>query len=255
MSSIEIGVANATDLADLAAVGERAQQDPERFVAYYADESETIVSEIAEIERWPEFTHIARRSGRIIGWLTAETDDELGRVWWWGPVVEPGEPWAAVAKMLYAGGRRSLGDRFDQEELAADARSTLFAAFAEQHGFRPDEASSIFRVEIIETVADQRVSEFGASDADRVVALHEALFPNTHTTGRQLVDATRGTLLVYRDGQRVVGYVAFELQADGARATSIISASIRTIGAVASPRRSSRRHSTHFGATGRPLPT
>jgi ribosomal protein S18 acetylase RimI-like enzyme len=215
MSHVDIVLADAGDLTDLGAVAERAQKDPERFVCYYAEESAAIGSEIADIEGWPAFTHIARRSGRVIGWLAAETDDELHRVWWWGPVVEPGEPWAAVADMLYAAGRRGLDDRFDQEELAADARSTLFARFAEQHGFRSEEASSIFRVEITDTVADQRVDEFSPSDTDRVVTLHDALFANTHTTGRQLVDAVRGTRLVFRDDRRVIGYVAYEVQADG----------------------------------------
>ena len=54
-------------------------------------------------------------------------------------------------------------------------------------------------------------------DLSQLGALHEALFPGTHATGRQLVedrDVDHVRLVAEIEG-RVAGYVAFEVQPDG----------------------------------------
>ncbi len=216
MSELRIVGAETDRLPALAATAEAAQRDPERFVAFFGEDRATIEAEIGRVERWSEATHVAARGDRVVGWIMAESEAELDRVWWWGPVVAAGEPWSAVADALYGVARAALDDRYDEEELAADARSAPFAAFAARHGFRADPASAVLRAEIVDTEPDPRVTALAPADADHVAAMHDALFPGRHTTGRRLVAAPDGLRLVLREGGRAIGYVAVELEPDGA---------------------------------------
>jgi len=215
MSRLAVAAADAATLTDLAAIAEEAQRDPERHIAYFGDAREEIEAEIAEVDSWVDGTHVVRRDGRLVGWLLAETEADLRRVWWWGPVVAAGESWDTAAEALYSAARARLDNSFDQEELAADARSQAFGAFAERQGFQADAASTLLRVEIGETTPDPRVTTLDSAGFEQVIALHDSLFPGAHATGRHLVDAADGYRLVLRENGRVAGYIAIEIQPGG----------------------------------------
>ena len=74
------------DLDALAAVAVSAQADPDRFIGYVGDDAASIAADLTEIDgvgRWSEATHVALDDERnVIGWIAAETDLDLGRVWW-----------------------------------------------------------------------------------------------------------------------------------------------------------------------------
>ena len=75
----EAGI-GAPDLARLAAV---AQADPSTHIGYFAFDETCIAEEIGEVAGWPDTTAVALGPDGFRGWLLAETDDEVGRIWWW----------------------------------------------------------------------------------------------------------------------------------------------------------------------------
>lgn len=232
------------ELGTLAALAARCQADPRRHCTYAGTDADTIAAEVADVDGWQDQMVVARRDGRPIGWLLADVDTEVGRVWWWGPfVLDP--DWAAVADRLYRHARdlvqRSTSGVGLGEELAADARSTEFAEFAARHGFRAEEPSACLVAHPPLTGADATVRDaadptsawtdpgpppdgiaivtldtLDRHDREVVAALHDGLFAGSHFTGRALVGAVGDRLhrLVAIDGGRPVGYVAIEHQHD-----------------------------------------
>ncbi|MDG2234239.1 MAG: GNAT family N-acetyltransferase, partial [Ilumatobacter sp.] len=157
----------------------------------------------------------------VIGWIAAESDRQMGRVWWFGPFVADADlPLAdAIADGLFGAGRRSLA-QFPEHELAIDARSSWLQRFAERNGFEAEEGSVVLRLSDlhIEVPGSSVRIEAAAESIDaEVVALHDAIFPGTHSTGAQLFGLTGGRhdRFVARHEGDVVGYVATEVQHDG----------------------------------------
>jgi ribosomal protein S18 acetylase RimI-like enzyme len=218
--------ARESDLEDLVAVAVVSQADPDRFSAYLGDDPDSIRADVVEVENWPAFTHVALDDSRnVIGWLLADTDDEMGRVWWWGPFFADAarDQWAVVADALLGAGMRELAD-FTEHELAFDKRSSIGPLFTERHGFIAEEGSVALRASALDVAAPTIdpsvglvISDVDVATAEPVAVLHDEIFPGTHTVGRALVDAADDEhlrLVAVADG-RVVGYVATELQNDG----------------------------------------
>ena len=119
--SFAIRTSRGEDLDRLAAFAATAQADPERFCAYLAETADGIAAELAEAADWPANGHVALDDQRnVVGWLVAETDADMGRVWWWGPFVGRSSTESAlVADALLSTGLRDHPER--EHELAADA--------------------------------------------------------------------------------------------------------------------------------------
>ncbi len=216
--TVRLTNAEPSDLASIAALAASGQHRPDRHIAYFGDDAEAIASEIAEVADWPDATTVAREGSELVGWLLAETEEELHRVWWWGPVAPAGERWAPVADSLYEVTRARLDPAFVEEELAADDRHVELARFAERHGFLAEEASVLLRITldgIDDVTSDDGCVPLSDLDHDDVARLHDRLFPGTHTTGRQLVAQDDHVRLVAHDAARAVGYVSVEVQAGG----------------------------------------
>jgi ribosomal protein S18 acetylase RimI-like enzyme len=240
-------VRDRPDLAALAAIAERCQADPQRYCAYTGDDLDSIASDVAEVLAGDHHLEIDRAEvdghdgaddrgePAVRGWLLAEIDREIDRIWWWGPFVDDGADWDTVADRLYA--RAAPAAAATGEELAADARSGLVAGFATRHGFDAQEGSAclVVRPDALRPDAlrpgDSRpvggppvdvpveIVALGPAHHDAIAALHEQLFAGSHTTGRGLVDPnadpTRAPRLVATIDGRAVGYVAAEHQHDG----------------------------------------
>lgn len=184
----------------------------ERHIGYLGTDPASIAADVAGVDGWTARTAVAvDGAGRLAGWLLAETDDEMGRVWWWGPFAVD-EDWAPTADALY--GAAAVLTAATEEELAPDERHRLAAEFADRHGFRPETASAVL---------SYRGEGFGGAGGARpldvelrrpVVALHDVLFPGTHTTGEALVRSDDVRLVLSEHGA-LAGYVAAEVHTDG----------------------------------------
>ena len=212
---MEIRSAVDGDLAAMAELAARLQSDPATAIAYLGVEQRGIVSELDDID-WHSVSAVVFDDGRLVGWLVGEIDDELGRVFWLGPFVAA-DNWEDAASQLYLVASKLLPPHVTEQEMAIDSRFERYQSWAAMYGFAADEGSLAFVLN--DDLGPSEIELRSARDADlsQLGALHEALFPGTHTTGRQLVegrDVNHIRLLAEIDGC-LAGYVAFEVQPDG----------------------------------------
>jgi ribosomal protein S18 acetylase RimI-like enzyme len=222
--SFAIRSAIPADLPALAALAERCQADPQRHCGYLSEDAAAIAGDVAEVVDWANATLVALDDERnIIGWLLAETDPDMSRVWWWGPFVGDADvdDQLLVAGALLGRGLQNHPDH-DEHEIAVDRASTLFATLADQQGFVGQEGSLVLRLDRlhdVEPVTSTSIHPITAGDpaADDVAALHDETFPGTHSTGEMLLRDVDADHVVYAavDSDSVIGYVAVESQLGG----------------------------------------
>jgi ribosomal-protein-alanine N-acetyltransferase len=213
---MEFRVAVDGDLMAMSRMAANMQADPAGAIAYLGVGADGIAGELADID-WCSVSALAVDGERLTGWLVGDVDPELGRVFWLGPFVSA-DDWEAVATGLYTNCSGQLPSDVSEQEMAIDSRFERLERWAASLGFAPGHGSAALVLEA--EVDDPEVTTRPVVDADlgQLGALHEQLFPGTHTTGRQLVmerDRRHGRLVVEVDGV-LAGYVAYELQPDGA---------------------------------------
>lgn len=203
------------------------QADPTTHIASESTEPAGIATDLRQLEpRGLDDVLVADDAGEVVGLLAGEHDTDPPRVWWRGPFVAAGADVDAVADALLTAGRAQLPGHVTQEELGPDARHAWMPTFAGHHGFVPEEASAV----LVRTLGgdagvprDAAAPPLGvevvavtSTTAAAVVALHDALFPGTHSAGSRVAAAGEGhAVLVATRAGEVVGYVAVERQEDG----------------------------------------
>jgi ribosomal protein S18 acetylase RimI-like enzyme len=230
--AVVIRRALVNDMAAIVSLAVEAQTDPERFCAYFGEDASSIAADIGDVAgprggNWTEGTWLAlNEEGQVISCLLADADPEMGRVWWWGPIVAddtrlPVELRDETTDQLLAAAMASL-DAFTEHEFAADGRSAMMRSFADRHGFAAEEASAVLRTEPFadaDWTGDQDVVRLAERHHESVIELHDELFPGTHATGATLVSSDDVRLVLERpddpSGERVAGYVAIEMHSDG----------------------------------------
>ncbi len=223
---IEIaGLGPDDDAAGLARFAAPQQSRAERFQAYFGEDVDEIAAEIDDVPDWHDVTWVARSGDRLVGWVIAEHDDEIGRVWWWGPVVAEDVDWSDVAERLIDAAITGLDGRFDQFEFAVGADHSDAIELGSRLGYRRDVGSVALRLDpdrprpVAPTPPGIRVieptGETGGAIADGVADLHDRIFPAGHLTGRQVAESVDDVVLAAVDGAEVVGYLRAEHQPGG----------------------------------------
>jgi ribosomal protein S18 acetylase RimI-like enzyme len=221
--NVTIGPMDTEHLPAVAGAVARWQSDPRTHVCYLSMDADAIASELTELEpAGLDAGLVALRDGQVVGCLSAEWDTDPPRVWWYGPFVDPADPEADdIVDVLYERMRFSLPRSVVEEELAVDDRHVTVAAFAARHGFeRVDDASAVFVLQTATASVDRGVGvdvmEIEDADRSAVAALHDRLFPGTHSTGGRIASGEHHqVLLVAHSADRPVGYLAGEVQTDG----------------------------------------
>jgi ribosomal protein S18 acetylase RimI-like enzyme len=205
----------AHDIDALAAFAAPLQSDPSSHIVFLGVDDVSIAAEIREAT-WADVSIVAHVDGELVGWMIGDVDPAIGRVWWLGPYVQA-DGWEAIADGLLAACRRQLPVTITQEEIAVDERFTRCRVWAETMGFTAEEGSLVLNLDDDLAPPTTSVRELAVDDHAAVSALHESLFPGTHTTGAQLVAGQDPThlRLVVDHGGRVGGYIAVEIQPDG----------------------------------------
>ena len=216
MTSPSVTPLGLDDDAAVVAYVVAAQASPGRHVTFVGDSPVSVRADLSAPEAWRERTLVARdAAGRVTGVLTVDIDDDQGRLWWLGPWAD--DPATAEA-LLAAGDAVAPGIR--RREFALDSRNRTMAALARALGYREGTPNAVLTVDLTDWVGDDEfpaagVRELEADDRDDLVRLHDRVFPGTHTPGRRLVRDPDTTVLVVGE-EPPVGYVATQLQADGA---------------------------------------
>ena len=216
---VEHGATDA-ELDGLVALAVAARARPDRHIPYLGESSEGLRAELIEVAAWSDRIVVARGpDGGLRGWLLPDLDEDMGRVWWFGPFVGEGEGWRAVAEALYAHALERLPAGITQQEMCAGPDHTELAAFAEDHGLERRKASIALTATAPPPSAASQlgvsIRPLAAADVPAVAALHDVLFPNTHTPGEALVGAEDPGKLRLVTGEGPAGYVAAEVQPDG----------------------------------------
>lgn len=203
------------DEQDVVAYVVRAQADPRRHVTYLGSTPTSVLADLRAAAAWRDRTLVARTADEVVvGVLTVDLDEELGRLWWLGPWADDHGTGLAL---LAAGDELAAG--IHEREFAPDARNRWMAELATELGYREEVASAVLVADLTTWPTDDlparaaEVRPLEPDDRALVVQLHDHLFSGTHTTGRTLVADDKTIVLVV--GDPVEGYVATQLQADG----------------------------------------
>ena len=206
-----------SDRAHLAALAAPLQRRPDRHVVYLGTDPDTIAAEmIEEDDDWTTASVVAERDGSLVGWLMGSIDPDMGRVWWFGPFVDASD-WSGLADELFAAAYERLPSAIHEHEMAVDERFTELIEWAPSHGFAAETGSVVLTLDRPLASPELTTRPTTADDVATVGALHDELFPGTHTTGARLVagnDDTHVRLVAEHDGV-AIGYVAVERQPDG----------------------------------------
>lgn len=230
---MRVRMAHSSDLEAMVLLAAALQAEPADHIGYLGLDGDSIRTDVLGVEAWVERTAVVVDDARkLAGWLTGEKDEEMNRAWWWGPFLTD-DAWEHVADELYVCAAGAVDAA--EEEMAPDDRNRRVGWLAQRHGFQAEEASAALSyigdgfadagaVTLEEASAALSYVGDGFVDAgavpleeglsDQVVALHDRLFPGTHTTGAALVRSADPRLVFVESGV-VVGYVAAEVHSDG----------------------------------------
>lgn len=206
-----VRMARQSDLEAMVLLAAALQAEPDDHIGYLGLDGASIRTDVLGVERWVERTAVVVGvAGRLAGWLTGEKDQEMNRAWWWGPFLTD-EAWEQVADELYA----VVAEAVDaaEQEMAPDDRNRRVGWLARRNGFHSEEASAVLSY-VGDGFAEAGASPLEDGLADEVAALHDRLFPATHTPGAALVRSAGPRLVFVKDGA-VAGYVAAEVHSDG----------------------------------------
>lgn len=191
-----------------------ASQQPrdDRFIAYYSDDADDIEADIEQVDGWRRYAVGALKDGQLVGWLLGEIDEHIGRVWWWGPVVDRDDHWEQIAEHMYTAARSLLPAAIAQEEFAAGGGHQRLASLCARHGFVAGEASIALRCDAVPKTHSTPVGPCPPHHRDALAALHDHLFPNAHRSGVQLYEDPANHIVVAVVDDSIAAYAVGQLQ-------------------------------------------
>jgi GNAT superfamily N-acetyltransferase len=215
----------AEELDDIVAFVAAQQADPARRVSYVGEEAPGIRAELdGLVPPWAETVRMVRDGGRIAGAVVVEWDEELRRAWIVGPWVDgDGDAWTAVAVPLLDAALAQLPASVTRYELCGDVANRRLAGLAASRGWAATEPNHVL-VADADVIAGWPADEPGlrnatTADVATIAPLHDAEFPGTYASARQLVDGqldgSRVVLVADGEGGGLVGYAAGQVHEDG----------------------------------------
>jgi ribosomal protein S18 acetylase RimI-like enzyme len=209
------------ELESIAALVAAQQARPESRDAQFDERPEAIAAQLSAWETpWVETSRVEERQGQLVGFVGAELDDSLSRVWIYGPAVAVPD-WDAVADGLLATLESDVpGMTGKAAEIAGDVANERVAALARRHGFTAGKVHHLLELhaEGIARLARPAIGPVTPEYEPAFAALHDELFPGTYYSGRQLLDqARRGAAIVLAlvDEGRLAGYAAGRIDEAG----------------------------------------
>jgi ribosomal protein S18 acetylase RimI-like enzyme len=200
-------------LNEVAAFIARLQAEPTHHVAYFGERADEIAQYIRELEpAGSDGFVLAYQDEKLVGLLGVEADPEVKRAWLHGPMVDHPD-WDATADQLYQTAcQEVIPDYAAMHELVGDIANVHLRSFAERHGFTPlpDSAAILrFRRHKLAALPRAEAPELEPRHYDGFVRLHEATFPNTYYSGKQVIERlnAHNKVFIVSDGAVVQGYI------------------------------------------------
>ena len=182
----------------------------EHRIAFLGDTRREIANDLMGTYKVADTAVTAQRDGDIVGFLGADLDEELGRAYLYGPLVDD-DAWDTVSDELYERTLALLPHGIDHLNLFYDLANRNLEAFARRHGFAhyKDNYQLGFERARLDSLPPEGAEEAGPGHRDELVALHDRLFPATWLPGPKMfaeVDEHK-KLFVRSDEERALGYV------------------------------------------------
>ncbi len=182
----------------------------EHHIGYFGVTPEDIRQSVLMLNlRYDRGFRLATAGNEITGVMGVDFDRAIGRAWLYGPVVT-GDNRAATADALYAAVAKAIPAGIVEHEMFVDARNVDCRDFAARHGFAGHGEMAIYYItpERLAALPEAAAEPWDGRFADRLVALHEQLFPRSNYTLAYMLDefAKGAALLLLTDGERLAGY-------------------------------------------------
>jgi ribosomal protein S18 acetylase RimI-like enzyme len=219
------------ELDDIVAFVAAQQVAPERNIPYLGNEAPGISAELDGLAPpWVTTARVVRDGDAISGVVVVEWDEELGRAWVLGPWVSgDGAAWMAAARALVEAALAQVPAAVTRFEMSGDVANRRLGELAGERGWAGLEPNHILLADA--AVASAWPPPAGGfalraatpDDVDAIAPLHDAEFPGTYASARQLVDGqldgSRVVLVAARGdaggAARLAGYAAGQVHADG----------------------------------------
>jgi ribosomal protein S18 acetylase RimI-like enzyme len=218
------------ELDDVVAFVAAQQVAPERNIPYLGNEAPGISAELDGLSPpWATTARVLRDGDAISGVVVVEWDEELGRAWVLGPwVAGEGAVWTAAARALVEAALAQVPATVTRFEMSGDVANRRLAELAEERGWAATEPNHVLLADAEVVAAWPPSGGFALrpatpDDVAAIAPLHDAEFPGTYASARQLVDGQLDgsrVVLVADRGEaggagRLAGYAAGQVHGDG----------------------------------------
>lgn len=202
---------------DVLALIARLQSDPATATAYLGTDLGDPAAVAAELDTldqpWHETLRTLTRDGRVLAAAVVEWNEEADASWVYGPWLDcPAAEAVGLLREVVA--QVPVG----RAEMFGDVRNTGMAEVAELAGWRAGPLDHSYAAEAAHlTLPDpggtgiRRTTE---ADLEALTRLHDAEFPGSYATARQL-QSDYVTVVAEDPEAGVVGYAAGQVQGDG----------------------------------------
>lgn len=190
----------------------RLNSDGPHHIGFFGDGEEDVRASLAEcVVPIDEGFLLAYEDEALVGVFGVDADLEVDRAWLYGPLVEHAD-WHTLADELYRQALTLIPAGIHSFDLFSDIQNTRLDEFAARHGFpqhSEDAVMTLMRGNYKPHAnRGTKVIPYEESFFADFEHLHNAVFPGTYFTARQIVDRINEThqLLLAVDGDRLLGY-------------------------------------------------
>ncbi|MFX1512035.1 MAG: GNAT family N-acetyltransferase [Promethearchaeota archaeon] len=211
---MQIRKAILNDLGELSSFLTKLQKDSTHHICSLPIQRNQIESYLHESQpRWPKNVFLAYREKRLIGFIRIVPDTELGRARIEGPLVDDTE-WDTVAENLYLIAVESiLSKEIKDHEICGNISNKRLNGFACRHGFVPNPNKTIQiaiekeRLSNLPDVSD--ISELTPRFHKAFIQLHDAIFPKTSHSGKQILEmlSDKKKVFIGKQNDILLGYI------------------------------------------------
>jgi ribosomal protein S18 acetylase RimI-like enzyme len=216
--AIAIRAAVRDDFPALARLIARQNERPESQCIHSGEGYESILQTMIKWDEADEFSFaVALRDGHLVGASGCEFDESLGRGWLWGPFALTAN-WDELANTLLDELLALLPPAVSRLDFFLNEANQRAYDLYLSRGFGMPKVSHVYVAPrpptlrpLPESVCPQLEPRLAGPFAD----LHDAIFPNTYYTGRQIIDQLDGEHRVFvcvsgdvsAPGDEVWGYI------------------------------------------------
>lgn len=192
----------------------RLNADAKHQIGYLGDNPKEVVHSLTQDSPVLTNSVVARRDGELIGFLGFEADVDLDRAWIYGPLVSDSR-WDDLADTLWKGLEALVPFPVTQLEMFFNTANHNVAQFGRRHGFEGYKDVHILRFDGFPLpVPSDDVGDVTEDLHDGFAAMHDAIFPNTYWSGRQIIERLNENrrCFVVTEAARLVGYAYVEVE-------------------------------------------